>query len=235
KEVYTGILRCPPLTLLQFKQRNFSLSDDEIKKFVDCLFNGQALLYANRDILQSTLGLRLEPALNIAIFVKNLNNQSRNLLYENVLEVVHHLKKLKQLPESMQNHAEIEEEDNSKFLITGTTGIENSESIVGTYINFYNLLHNHPETWYLVDGTGPMKYVQARTVVSVSPKSIQSNKFQELIKDPMIRFCVPPLSIEELLICKKIFPTVPQNLMLDLIDRVGGISRYCMFLNGQHA
>ncbi|CAG8767147.1 1188_t:CDS:2, partial [Racocetra fulgida] len=50
---------------------------------------------------------------------------------------------------------------------------------------------------------------------------IKSKKFQEFIKDPMYTFCMPPWSTEELLICKKMFTTVPQNLMLDLIDKVG--------------
>ncbi|RIB06214.1 hypothetical protein C2G38_2046960 [Gigaspora rosea] len=305
---------------LKFKQRDFSLSEDEIQTFANYSFNGPALLKTNRDILLSFVGLRLGPALNVAAFVENLNNQ--NLLYKNVLDVVLHLKKLDRLPDSLEDPAEVKEEDadeedtedilqteieqststntqyfiqhpdrrslaiidmpalymrqsykdlyrmiitmkNSKFLITGTSGVgkscfllylmirllcnindvtiifqpidgevlyclKNSGVTVGTYIDFYNLLHNHPETWYLVDGTGPMKSVQARTVVSASPKSIKSQKFQEFVKDPMIQFCVPPWSIEELLICKKIFTTVPKKLMLDLIDKVGGIPRYVL-------
>ncbi|CAG8742574.1 5792_t:CDS:2, partial [Dentiscutata erythropus] len=63
--------------------------------------------------------------------------------------------------------------------------------------------------------------ISRKTVVSALPKSIQSEKFQEFIKDPHVKFYILLWLIEELLICKKIYSTVPQNLILDLIDKVG--------------
>ncbi|CAG8479436.1 15244_t:CDS:2 [Gigaspora rosea] len=62
---------------LKFKQKDFSLSDAEIQKFVDGSVNGPMLLEVNRDDLISLLGLRLGPALNVSAFAENLKNQSR--------------------------------------------------------------------------------------------------------------------------------------------------------------
>ncbi|RIB30909.1 hypothetical protein C2G38_967458 [Gigaspora rosea] len=60
---------------LKFKQKDFSLSDAEIQKFVDGSVNGPMLLEVNRDDLISLLGLRLGPALNVSAFAENLKNQ----------------------------------------------------------------------------------------------------------------------------------------------------------------
>ncbi|KAF0555793.1 Crinkler CRN family protein [Gigaspora margarita] len=51
---------------LKFKQKDFSLNDAEIQKFVDCSINGPALLNVNFDDLISLVGLKVGPALNIS-------------------------------------------------------------------------------------------------------------------------------------------------------------------------
>ncbi|CAG8681973.1 31956_t:CDS:2 [Gigaspora margarita] len=66
---------------LKFKQKDFSLNDAEIQKFVDCSINGPALLNVNFDDLISLVGLKVGPALNISVFVKNLNNQNNTPTY----------------------------------------------------------------------------------------------------------------------------------------------------------
>ncbi|RIB00197.1 hypothetical protein C2G38_2256821 [Gigaspora rosea] len=62
---------------LRFKQKDFSLSDAEIQKCVDCSFNGTALLKVNKDGLMSFVGLRYGPALNVMRFFQILKNQSK--------------------------------------------------------------------------------------------------------------------------------------------------------------
>ncbi|CAG8771210.1 3304_t:CDS:2, partial [Dentiscutata erythropus] len=80
---------------LKFKQTDFSLSDAEIQKLVDCSVNGPALLNGNIDNLISIVGLRYGPAVNVTAFVENLNNQTlmphrgkkrRRMLEDNTLE-----------------------------------------------------------------------------------------------------------------------------------------------------
>ncbi|CAG8802447.1 22933_t:CDS:2, partial [Gigaspora rosea] len=60
---------------LKFKQKDFSLSDAEIQKFVDGGVNGPALLTFDLDLLIPKAGLKLGPALNVSLFVKKLNNR----------------------------------------------------------------------------------------------------------------------------------------------------------------
>ncbi|RIB30905.1 hypothetical protein C2G38_967273 [Gigaspora rosea] len=80
---------------LKFKQKDFSLSDAEIQKFVDCSFNGPALLNVNIDDLMSLVGLRVGPALNVSAFVENLNNQKSGQIepLKTVEEIIKHVTK----------------------------------------------------------------------------------------------------------------------------------------------
>jgi len=61
---------------LNSKREDFSLNDDEIGKFEGNGINGRAFLrYTEEKLLR--IGLRDGPAVNIAEFVAQLNNQSK--------------------------------------------------------------------------------------------------------------------------------------------------------------
>ncbi|CAG8701703.1 16019_t:CDS:1, partial [Acaulospora colombiana] len=99
---------------------------------------------------------------------------------------------------------------------------EDSNLFVGDFEEFSERLYN-PKTWYSSQGC------LARTVVSVSSKSIKDRGFQEFLKKFVNKFCMPPWSIEELEACRLgVFPEVPQDLMLELSDEAGGVPRYVL-------
>ncbi|CAG8440012.1 6870_t:CDS:2 [Diversispora eburnea] len=102
-----------------------------------------------------------------------------------------------------------------------------SNLFVGKFEEFSEQLYNS-KTWYLVDDTVP-KDVLERTVVSASSKRIKDRGFKEFIKNLMNKFCMPLWSIEELEACRlSAFPVIPQDLMLDLSDELGGVPRYVL-------
>ncbi|RHZ76166.1 hypothetical protein Glove_202g84 [Diversispora epigaea] len=95
---------------------------------------------------------------------------------------------------------------------------------IGYFDEFMEKLYN-PKAWYLVDGSVP-KFVMSKIVISTSSKSIKDKEFQEFAKNVINKFCMPPWSIEELEACRlSVFPEIPQDLMLDLSDEVGGVPR----------
>ncbi|CAB4435540.1 unnamed protein product [Rhizophagus irregularis] len=85
-----------------------------------------------------------------------------------------------------------------------------------------------PDTWYLVDAKPPMPRLKARTVLAVSPVSYKENKdFDEFSKVVVNKYCMSPWIIDELKVCREhIFPSVPEDLMLRLYDKAGGVPRY---------
>ena len=104
---------------------------------------------------------------------------------------------------------------------------ENSNLKVGETSDFLDRLHSR-DTWYLVDSVEPF-IVQARTVVAVSPNSLNNDQFQEFSKVVVNKYYMPPWTIEELKACQKhIFTQVPEDLMLDIFDRAGGVPRYVL-------
>ncbi|CAG8737495.1 432_t:CDS:2, partial [Funneliformis caledonium] len=94
----------------------------------------------------------------------------------------------------------------------------------------YNDFSTHfqsSETWYLADGILSPKLVPAKTVVALSPKGVVKDEFQEFGKDLVQTFYMSPWSLEELLFCRKhVFPDVPEDIMLALYDKAGGVPRY---------
>ncbi|PKY52515.1 hypothetical protein RhiirA4_470194 [Rhizophagus irregularis] len=92
-----------------------------------------------------------------------------------------------------------------------------------------------PKTWYLVDSKqpsiDPKSSNSARTVVAASPNSLNNSKFQDFAKDVVNRYYMPPWTIEELKACQKhIFKQVPEDMMLEMFDRAGGVPRYVLRL-----
>ncbi|CAG8596254.1 6061_t:CDS:2, partial [Acaulospora morrowiae] len=103
-----------------------------------------------------------------------------------------------------------------------------SDLFVGDFEEFSEELYYNSKAWYLVDGKVPEDVI-ARTVVSASSEDIKDKSFREFVKNPVDEFCMPPWSIEELEACRlSVFPRVPQGLMLDLSDEVGGVPRYVL-------
>ncbi|CAI2180472.1 4112_t:CDS:2 [Funneliformis geosporum] len=83
------------------------------------------------------------------------------------------------------------------------------------------------ETWYLADGILSPKLVPAKTVVALSPKGVVKDEFQEFGKDLVQTFYMSPWSLEELSFCRKyVFSDVPEDIMLALYDKAGGVPRY---------
>jgi hypothetical protein len=107
---------------------------------------------------------------------------------------------------------------------------ENTKLRTGSFEEFSEQLYNS-KTWYLVDGTAPEDDVEAIQVVSASSKSIKSKELTDFVKELDNIFCMPPWSIEELEICRnEVYPMVPKDLMLDLIDVAGGVPRYVLWM-----
>ncbi|CAG8608911.1 7853_t:CDS:2 [Paraglomus occultum] len=98
---------------------------------------------------------------------------------------------------------------------------------VGRLSEFMHHL-NSVETWYLVDSVTGVWDLRAITVIAMSPNSIANDKF-ELEKTIVNTYHMPPWTMEELIICRKyVFPTIPQQLMLTLYDKAGGVPRYVL-------
>ena len=98
----------------------------------------------------------------------------------------------------------------------------------GSYDDFSTLLHCS-ETWYLADGIFTPKLVPAKTVIALSPKGTTERAFQEFDKDVVEKFCMPPWSLEELILCRQhVFPEVTEEIMLALYEKAGGVSRYVL-------
>ncbi|RHZ82819.1 hypothetical protein Glove_103g64 [Diversispora epigaea] len=148
--------------------------------------------------------------------------------FEIVLEFVRYIKQFEQLPENLQDYAKIEEDDIEEIekidfskhpdekelavIDMHTLYVRQAykdlyqidlELNVGTFIEFSDLLNNHSKIWYLVDDTNPMQ-----DVVSAPPRIIK-------------------YKTEELLICKSFLPMVPEDLIIDLIDKVGWCTEIC--------
>jgi hypothetical protein len=74
----------------------------------------------------------------------------------------------------------------------------------GEIDNFSDYLYSS-ETWYLVDSKEPSivpnSSNSARTVVAVSPNSLNNGQFQDFAKEVVNKYYMPPWTIEELKAC----------------------------------
>ncbi|KAG0076645.1 hypothetical protein BGZ90_008382 [Linnemannia elongata] len=89
------------------------------------------------------------------------------------------------------------------------------------------------ETWYLVDSSPNPQLVEARTVISASPKTLYSemNQYQEIDKRVPWRYYMAPWVLEELERCRgdiRDFQAVTKEFMEELYDLVGGVPRYVL-------
>ncbi|CAG8592100.1 5032_t:CDS:2 [Paraglomus occultum] len=100
----------------------------------------------------------------------------------------------------------------------------------GNFDDFEPFL-NHPDVWYFADGLTNPKEVWAQTLISLSPKGLKAEDFQEFAKKPNTTYYMPPWSLEELRDCHaKIYTTsIPDsNFVTAVFERVGGIPRYTL-------
>lgn len=89
------------------------------------------------------------------------------------------------------------------------------------------------ETWYLVDSSPDPQLVEARTVISASPKTLYSemNQYQEIDKRMPWRYYMVPWVLEELERCRgniRDFHAVTKEFMEELCVLVGGVPRYVL-------
>lgn len=89
------------------------------------------------------------------------------------------------------------------------------------------------ETWYLVDSAPRPQLVEAKTIISVSPKTLYSevDQYQEIDKRVPWRYYMAPWILEELEQCRgeiRGFQAVSKEFMEQLYDLIGGVPRYVL-------
>ncbi|GBC06270.1 hypothetical protein RclHR1_06720006 [Rhizophagus clarus] len=95
-----------------------------------------------------------------------------------------------------------------------------------SYNNFLTHFQSS-ETWYLADGIISPRLVSAKTLIALSPKGFVNDKFQVIEKDIVQKFYMSPWSLDELLGCReKVFPNVPEDIVVALYNKAGGVPRY---------
>ncbi|KAF9176664.1 hypothetical protein BGZ51_009808, partial [Haplosporangium sp. Z 767] len=88
-----------------------------------------------------------------------------------------------------------------------------------------------PETWYLVDSSPEPWLERARTIISASPKTLYSDRYQDVDKRIQWHYYMASWTLKELERCwssVERFKVVPKNLMEELYGRIGGVSRYVL-------
>ncbi|CAG8665766.1 5922_t:CDS:2, partial [Paraglomus brasilianum] len=69
----------------------------------------------------------------------------------------------------------------------------------------------------------------AKSVIAISPKAAKTRNFQEFDKDLIHRYHMPPWLEEELLACQKLVqPLLPEKLVVEIYEILGGIPRYVL-------
>ncbi|KFH63328.1 hypothetical protein MVEG_10738 [Podila verticillata NRRL 6337] len=88
------------------------------------------------------------------------------------------------------------------------------------------------DTWYFVDSAPEPVLDKARTVVSVSPKTLFSeDSYLDIDKDVAWRYYMAPWNLEELKKCRSCvedLKVVPLQVVEELYSRIGGVPRYVL-------
>ena len=87
------------------------------------------------------------------------------------------------------------------------------------------------ETWYLVDSAPRPLLCKARTIIAVSPNTLNADtsEYQEFDKQGLPKYYMAPWSLPELKRCREqVFENLPYNVMQQFYDKVGGIPRYVL-------
>ncbi|RIA87807.1 hypothetical protein C1645_739830 [Glomus cerebriforme] len=88
--------------------------------------------------------------------------------------------------------------------------------------------------WTYIADAAPLPRLTAKTVVAVSPISYLEDKmYEDFAKVDNIKFCMPPWTLNELKFCRECtFSHVPEDLMMKLFDKTGGVPRYVLEMPG---
>ena len=98
---------------------------------------------------------------------------------------------------------------------------------LGTFYDFQAFL-DLPHVWYLSEIDDSALKVLAKTIVTLSPRETQFLKFHVHLKEVTRNgyLCMPTWTFEEILECRKeIFSHLPEELVSELFDKVGGVPR----------
>lgn len=105
-------------------------------------------------------------------------------------------------------------------------------SIIRTgYIRDFAPLLLDRETWYLVDSNLNPNLSNAKTIIAVSPKTLNSelNNYQDVNKKFPKTYYMAPWKLGELKKCREaVYSIVPQELMKTLYQKIGGVPRYVL-------
>ncbi|ORY96115.1 hypothetical protein BCR41DRAFT_375759 [Lobosporangium transversale] len=87
-----------------------------------------------------------------------------------------------------------------------------------------------PSTWFLVDSSPAPKLMLARTIFSVSPKTLNSeeNLYKEIVKGVPWKYYMAPWELDELKECRdkvEAFHMVPEDFMEHLYEMIGEVQR----------
>ncbi|KAF9895967.1 hypothetical protein BX616_008435, partial [Lobosporangium transversale] len=88
-------------------------------------------------------------------------------------------------------------------------------------------------TWFLVDSSPAPKLMLARTIFSVSPKTLNSeeNLYKEIVKGVPWKYYMAPWELDELKECRdkvEAFHMVPEDFMEHLYEMIGEVQRYVL-------
>ncbi|RUS12980.1 hypothetical protein BC937DRAFT_86541, partial [Endogone sp. FLAS-F59071] len=118
--------------------------------------------------------------------------------------------------------------ENSKCYVFGGT----STIRFGRIDDFKAFLDRH-ETWYLVDSSPQPVLSRARTIISVSLKTLnsESNQYKDVFKRSLWTYYMAPWELNELERCRNgvnFFGIMSQNFMENLYNKIGGVPRYVL-------
>ncbi|KAF9952932.1 hypothetical protein BGZ65_004977, partial [Modicella reniformis] len=88
------------------------------------------------------------------------------------------------------------------------------------------------DTWYLVDSSRKPIFVNARTIIAASPKTLYSNTlYKEVEKQVDRRYYMAPWTLNELKECRncvQMYSNITEDLLEELYSEIGGVPRYVL-------
>ncbi|KAK3811666.1 MAG: hypothetical protein J3R72DRAFT_69794 [Linnemannia gamsii] len=113
------------------------------------------------------------------------------------------------------------------FVFGGRSTVRSGD--IDTFKPFLNL----SDTWYFADSSPSPALKGAKTVISVSPKTLfsEAQQYQDIDKEVEWRYYMAPWSLEELKMCwarVEGFQVVPLDMAEELYSMIGGVPRYVL-------
>ncbi|KAF9198323.1 hypothetical protein BGZ49_000879 [Haplosporangium sp. Z 27] len=118
-------------------------------------------------------------------------------------------------------------EDSECYAFGGLSSVRNGD--IKDFTPFLDL----PNTWFLVDSSPKPELTEARTIFSVSPKTLfsESNLYQEIVKRVVWTYYMAPWELDELRQCRRMvhaFNIVSEKFMVELYNLIDGVPRYVL-------